>query len=142
MKKLTVLLLALTMSFFGCKEATDNTKENQEKEVATQQKMNEENENYKEDMEAFKKRITADIDANEKSILAFKIRIASQKMEAKADYEKKIDALNKKNTDMKKRLDDFKTDNKTNWDSFKTEFSRDMDELGAAFKDFTVNNEK
>jgi ribonucleotide reductase alpha subunit len=32
--------------------------------------------------------------------------------------------------------------NKDNWETFKTEFSRDMDELGNAFRDLTVKNTK
>ena len=59
-------------------------------------------------------------------------------MEAKADYHNKIMELEQKNSDMKKKLDDYKTEGKQKWEIFKTEFSHDMDELGKAFNDFIV----
>jgi len=42
---------------------------------------------------------------------------------------------------MKKKMDDFRSDNRENWEIFKSEFSRDMEELGSAFRDFTIKNE-
>ena len=56
--------------------------------------------------------------------------------------EKKIDELEQKNSELKKRLDDYKADGKEKWEKFKAEFSHDMDELGKAFKDLTVKNVK
>ena len=50
--------------------------------------------------------------------------------------------MEQKNTDMKKRMDEYKADGKEQWKKFKAEFSRDMDELGQAFKDLTVKNVK
>jgi len=43
---------------------------------------------------------------------------------------------------MKQKLGDHKEDGKENWNAFKKEFNHDMDELGNAFKDLTVNNVK
>ncbi len=54
----------------------------------------------------------------------------------------KIAELDSKNTDMKRKLDNFKANGKDNWETFKTEFSHDMDELGNAFRDLTVKNTK
>jgi len=39
-------------------------------------------------------------------------------------------------------MDDYKQDGKENWEKFKAEFNHDMDELGKAFKDLTINNIK
>jgi hypothetical protein len=41
---------------------------------------------------------------------------------------------------MKKRMDDYKADSRESWVQFKDQFSRDMEELGKAFKDFTIKN--
>ena len=43
---------------------------------------------------------------------------------------------------MKKKLEDYQAEGKDSWETFKTEFSHDMDALGNAFKDLTVNNVK
>ena len=55
---------------------------------------------------------------------------------------KKIAELNLKNSDMKKKLSDFKTDSKSQWEAFKTEFNSDMEQLGKSLKNLTVDNEK
>jgi hypothetical protein len=43
---------------------------------------------------------------------------------------------------MRKRLSDFNDENQKSWESFKTEFNHDMEKIGKAFKDITVNNVK
>jgi hypothetical protein len=75
-------------------------------------------------------------------IAEFKARVKTQKEEAKADYEKKVDDLNRKNTDLKMRLDNFKFDSKTKWESFKFELNKDMEELGKAINDLMGKDEK
>jgi len=94
------------------------------------------------DYEKFKKESDAKILANEKSIAKFKARIAVEKMENKAEYEESLLKLEQKNSDMKKKLDDYKDDGQNKWTSFKHEFNHDMDELGKAFNGLTVKNVK
>jgi hypothetical protein len=77
----------------------------------------------------------AQIEANEKSLAEFNARIASEKKDAKADYEKKIAELDAKNSDMKKKMDEFNAGNKANWETFKASFDKDMTDLNNAFKE-------
>jgi|ERR1051325_11109541 outer membrane murein-binding lipoprotein Lpp len=55
--------------------------------------------------------------------------------------EKRIDELEQKNRDLRSRIDAYDK-SQSNWESFKREFSHDMDELGQALKDLTVDNKK
>lgn len=98
------------------------------------------NEEYLVDIENYRKETEAKIAANDKSIAEFNARIENEKDEAKADYKKKIAELEQKNSDIKKKMAEYKAEGKEKWELFKTEFSRDMDELGKAFKDLTVKN--
>ncbi len=100
------------------------------------------NDDYMTDVESYRKETTDRITANEQSIKEFNARIANEKREAKAAYQKKIASLEKKNRDMKMKMDNYKGEGKENWEKFKTEFNHDMDELGKAFRDLTVNNVK
>jgi hypothetical protein len=93
-------------------------------------------------MEEYRKDAEMRISENEKNILQFNERIKSQKVEAKKEYEEKIDALNQKNSDMKLKLADFKDENRANWESFKTDFNREMDDLGNSILNFTIKDEK
>lgn len=54
-------------------------------------------------------------------------------------YAKKIENLEQKNKDLKTKLDAYET-SQSDWEKFKREFNHDMDELGKAFKDLTVDN--
>jgi len=117
--------------------------ENAENEVKEANKeLNKANEEYLADIESYRKETADKIAANDRSIAEFNARIKSQKKAAKADYKKKIAALEQKNSDMKKKIDGYKAEGKENWEKFKAEFSHDMEEIGKAFKDLTVKNVK
>ena len=90
--------------------------------------------------EQFKIEAEKIIVAQEKNITEFKARMASEKKEINADYNKKLVELENKNSDLKKKLADYIDDGQNKWMSFKDEFNHDMDELGQAFKDLTVEN--
>ncbi len=139
----------ITASFFvmgllltGCSSPAEKVEDAEENVIEAQEELDETNENYKADMKAYKENTANQIAANEQSIKDFNARIADQKSEARADYEKKIADLDSKNSDLKKRMEDFQADSQTSWESFKTEFGRDMDELGVAFRDFTNTSKK
>ncbi|MDP4826573.1 MAG: hypothetical protein NWR73_02735 [Flavobacteriales bacterium] len=132
----------MTTLFAGCSSSTEKLDRAEENVTEAKENLVQANQNYLTDMEDFKKNTATQIAANEQSIVEFKARIADQKKEAKADYEKEINDLDQKNTDMRKKLDDFQTDTESGWESFKDEFSSDMSDLGDAFKNFTEKNNK
>jgi dynactin complex subunit len=134
-KVITVSFMIISVMLIGCFENSEKSKQDIKENIK-------ENEDYKLEMDEYRFRITEQITTNENSIIAFRSRIANQKKEARADYEKKINDLNNKNTDLKMRLDAFNADNKESWELFKVEFGRDMDELGNALHDFTINSQK
>jgi dynactin complex subunit len=134
-KVITISFMVIGVMLIGCFENSEKSKQDIKENIK-------ENEAYKLEMDEYRFRITEQITTNENSIIAFRSRIANQKKEARADYEKKINDLNNKNTDLKMRLDAFNADNKESWELFKVEFGRDMDELGNALHDFTINSQK
>jgi len=134
-KVITISFMIIGVMLIGCFENSEKSKQDIKENIK-------ENEAYKLEMDEYRFRIAEQITTNENSIIAFRSRIANQKKEARADYEKKINDLNNKNTDLKMRLDAFNADNKESWELFKVEFGRDMDELGNALRDFTINSQK
>ncbi|WP_158841021.1 hypothetical protein [Polaribacter sp. L3A8] len=82
------------------------------------------------------------ITTQEKNIVEFKNILVSEKKEVNAEYHKKLDALEVKNKELKKNLVDYKDDGEDKWNGFKKEFNHDMNKLGKAFKDLTVENEE
>ncbi len=83
----------------------------------------------------FKRKYDEKIIAHNKIIADFKARIADEKDENKAAYEKKLAELEQKNTDLKRVLDEYKNEKQNNWEFFKTEFTKDMNKLSEAFND-------
>jgi hypothetical protein len=140
---LIVLILMATTIFFATRTSpAENVANAEDKVMKAQKNLDNANIEYLADMEVYRQETEAKIDANNRSIAAFDARVETEKAEARAEYKRRITELEQMNTDMKKRLDDYKADGKDNWDKFKIEFSHDMDELGKAFKDLTVSNVK
>ena len=142
-------VLSITLGVFiisavviGCSSSEKKVENAQENVTEADEALRKANEAYQLDVENYRKEIADKIEANNQSITEFNIRIENEKKEAKADYKLKIAELEQKNTDMKKKMDDYKVEGKENWEVFKTEFNHDMDQLGKAFKDLTINNVK
>lgn len=94
------------------------------------------------DYESFKKESEERIHNNEVAIAAFKARMESDKKHIKENDQKMIDELEQRNINMRKKIAEYKENGKDDWSAFKTEFSHDMDELGTAIKNTTVQNTK
>lgn len=92
------------------------------------------------DIEKFRKETDERIVANQKSLNEFNARISKQKKEAQEEYKNKVADLEQKNSDMKKKMDDYKAAGKENWEKFKIEFSHDMSELGKALSGLADKN--
>lgn len=56
-----------------------------------------------------------------------------------AIYKKRILTLEQQNRDLRVRINAYDR-NSTDWETFKREFNHDMDEIGNALKDLTVDN--
>lgn len=113
----------------SCDTPAENVEDAQEDVKTANENLDKANEAYRQDMIEFRAQNAERIASNKKTMTEFHARIASEKSEAKADYAAKIEALDRKNSDMEKKMDDFKTDNESEWGNFKRDFSRDMDVL-------------
>jgi hypothetical protein len=144
----SVLFLTLTV-FSGCQSRTTKVKnaevkvQNDKKDLADSKA---ELYNIRLDTisnyEQFRIESEKIIVSQEKNIAEFKAKMATEKKEINADYNKKLLAMEKKNNELKRNLNDYKEEGKDKWIGFKQEFNHDMNELGKAFKDLTVENVK
>jgi F0F1-type ATP synthase membrane subunit b/b' len=120
-------------------QKVENAKDNVEN---AQDDLDKANREYLVEVENFRKEIAARTVTNDQLIAELKAKAALENRELKSDYQKVIASLEKKNSDMKKKLEDYKENGKENWASFRAELNHDMDELGKALKDFFINNKK
>jgi hypothetical protein len=136
---LITLILAVTFGAISCQSNTTERSMDSPMDVAEADPnlSNAKNE-YVADMENFKEETSIKISANEQSVKEFKASIASNEKDPKVDN--KINDLEVKNADMKRKLDEYKMEGKDQWNTFKKEFSADMEEIERALDDLTVDN--
>ncbi|MDP3557449.1 MAG: hypothetical protein Q8T03_08745 [Bacteroidota bacterium] len=146
MKKTILAIVASTFItgtiLTSCSTPTEKMENAQQNVTEANKDLNKAQEEYIIDVENYRKETNAKIAANEKSISEFDVRIENEKKDAKADYKKKITELEQKNTDMKKKMDDYKVEGKEKWEAFKSEFSREIEELGVSINNLMDKNPK
>lgn len=149
-KKMKNLIHTLAVSIFlmsvavfsGCESSEKKVDNAQANVTAANEALAKANAEYLADVETYRREKNDLIVANDSSIVVLKRKIANEKKSVKADYEKKITELELRNKNLKGKISDYKNDGKDQWESFKREFNHDMDELGKALTDLTVNNKK
>lgn len=90
---------------------------------------------------AFKAESNKTITDNENRILELKKAKNKPGQSFDQSYAKSIDALQERNSALKKRIADYEN-NQTDWESFKREFNSDAKGVADAFKDLNLNNKK
>ena len=143
----TILSLLLVM---GCQSAAEQNESAQKKvEAAKTDLKNAQEDAYKASVKAataeqwkeFKTLTEAQIKENDATIANLRVKIKSANATMQVDYNNRIDILAEKNTQLKKRMDEY-SGNQTDWETFKSEFSHDMTELGKALKGFAFSSDK
>ncbi|HXD92746.1 MAG TPA: hypothetical protein VNX01_05995 [Bacteroidia bacterium] len=140
--KTAVLTFIVGASLISCETSAEKVAKAEINLNQANKDLDEAQEEYVADIESYRKETDEKITTNEKSMAEFEARIANEKKEAKDDYNKKITALQQKNIDMKKRMDDYKADGKENWELFKADFTKGMDEIGESLRDLTSEHSK
>src|ERR1035437_10296881 len=100
------------------------------------------NEEYLKDVENYKKETADKVISNDQIIAELKTKLKHEKKAAKAEYKRKVDELEQKNSEMKKKMDDYKTEGKEKWEFVKADFNKGMDEIGKSLKDLTSSKTK
>jgi hypothetical protein len=147
MKKLIFAIAVLTfvtgITLVSCKPATKEENEATDKaQEANKELLEVKKAATAEEWKAFKNSGDSIIKINEERIAVLKLKMKNTGKSIDDKYEKNIAVLEQKNKDVKVKMEAYKNDRNTDWQSFKREFNHDMDEIGQAFKDLTVDNKK
>lgn len=138
---LFVALLSMGAILTNCNSPAQRVENAQDDVQAANQELADANKAYLADVENYRKEISMKTMANDSSIMVLKQNIPNKNEADRAEYEKQIEALEQKNTDLKKSMNNYKADGKDEWDAFKTDLDNSMDHLGVAIRDF-VNGRK
>lgn len=139
---LAVISLIIGSSVSSCTSSAEKVEDAQDNVDDANEALEEANEDYLNDVEEYKIEIAGKIVENEARIAELKILVSAEKGEIKAIHEKQIIDLEKKNEELRIKMDSYRGDNKEDWDDFKREFNHDMNELGKALKDLGKTNTK
>lgn len=154
MKKTILILAVLTImvgtTIVGCKSTTKEEIESQEKVDVAEQNLKDAKDSLivakkaatAEEWQTFKKQTDSVISHNQAQIADLKLKMQKTGNTVDTKYQKNIDVLEQKNKDLKTKINSYKNDANNDWQSFKREFNHDLDEIGQAFKDLTVDNKK
>jgi len=135
--RVTVASCSFIAVMASCSSPAEKVEKAESKVVEANNNLDSAIKNYQTDMNAYRIETANKIADNEKSIAAFNLKTAKDKKEARAEYLKKITVLEKRNAELKKKLDDYKDVGDDKWKTFKVEFNKEMDELGKSIKDLT-----
>jgi Skp family chaperone for outer membrane proteins len=136
-----ILTLVTALVFAGCDSPAQKAETSKEDDITrAQEDLDNAREAYKAEVAKFKMEHNQRIAANERVIEGLKADMKNSKKEVKAAYKDQVAAMEKRNAELKKELDEYNDDTMNSWQSFKAEFSEDMNQLGKAFSDFTVKD--
>lgn len=132
----------------GCKnntkneaEAQDNVEDARDNLDDAKEKLSTARENATmEEWQAFKESTTATITQNEIRIAEIKAKMKETGKSIDEGYAQKIVELEQKNEEIKLKVNKYKNDAGNDWKSFKAEYNRDINKLGQAIKNLTVDN--
>lgn len=107
-----------------------------------QENVKEANEDLDEAEREFRNEADIKLRENENEIRMYKDNINTMKVETRANYQRMVDSLERRNEELKIKLKEYKGETNDKWDAFKREFNHDMDELKNSLKDIGKNNVK
>ncbi|NTW24905.1 MAG: hypothetical protein HGA37_09410 [Lentimicrobium sp.] len=136
--------------FTACKSSTQKEEDAQAELQDAQENLNEAQNNANaevqnvataEEWAAFKTEADLKIKNNEKRIAELTLKMNKPGEVLDPLYKARIQTLEKQNKDLQDRMNAYEK-SQSDWETFKREFNHDMDELGQALKDLTVDNKK
>lgn len=133
-----IYLLAAVGLLTAC-NSPDQKMENAQSEVVDEsnRELEQTNREYLADMDQYREEVANRIAANDSTITALKTQMVNETGDVKTANEKQLAVLEQKNSDMKKKLADYKGEGKEQWETFKTAFDREMNTLGKAFDELS-----
>ena len=119
---LVLSFFLITILLISCASPSEKVENAKEDVVDANNKLDTAIKNYQADINAYKTETASKIAANELAIKNFNSKIENEKKELRAKYLSKIEVLEKKNRDLKNKLDNYQDDGNDKWRTFKAEF--------------------
>jgi phosphoenolpyruvate-protein kinase (PTS system EI component) len=125
----------------SCNSPAKKAEKAQENVEEAQQELQQQKAATAEEWNEFKSESEVKIKKNEIRIAEIKAKKMKPGQALDSLHQKRIDALEEKNNNLRTKINDYER-NQSDWESFKREFNHDMNEIGKAFEDLTIDNKK
>jgi len=133
---ISAFTILLVMFMSGCNTSEQRAQDAEEAVIEAKEALEAANQEYLDDMAAFREETNRKLIANEQIIDDLKLLAANEKTDLRVEYQRKIGELEAWNNNIRRRLANYNGEGRENWERFKTDFSLDMAELGKALKNF------
>lgn len=135
--KLILGALAVTalVAVSSCTSAADKVIKAEQDVIDANAALDKANQEYLEDIAEYREATADDITYNDSLIVSLKSKSKVSGKNSDPYYDEEIAKLEKRNAEMKKKMDDYEGDGPDNWTKFKEEFATDMQELGSSIRD-------
>jgi hypothetical protein len=126
----TLMPILLVFAIASCNETPKEKLDDAATEVVnTNEELSAAKENYKDEIENYKKETNDKIAVNDQKLNDYKIKVAADKSDTKKANQKKIAELEQKNIDLKNKVNTYVDVDSRSWEIFKTQCSQDMQML-------------
>lgn len=88
------------------------------------------------EVQVYRQETASDIRDNNLAIANIKQRIENEDQESRATHHTRIAELEEENSDLKRKIDNYRISDRNHWDSFRNDFSSSMDNLGNSLDNF------
>ena len=138
--------LFLTGIFAACdnKHEADSAREqsNEANKNAEEAKQDVDHAKTREDMASYKAEKLEKIADNERKIAELREKQKTSGKTMDKVYQERIENLEKRNAELREKLNNYQDADNAKWEEFKREFNHDMDELGKSMGDMGKDNVK
>ena len=144
MLNIAIAALFLPALFFACGKVEDSARDkaNEAKEEVREAQQDVEAARDIEERKAYKANILERIARNEERIAQLREKKKSSGKGMDEMYQMRIETLEKRNAELKEKINNYEGSDKAKWEEFKREFNHDMDELGKSIKELGEDNVK
>jgi tRNA U55 pseudouridine synthase TruB len=137
---ITVLSLLSVFTIQGCDSSSSDLENAETALIEAERDLEIAKSEIEAEVGIYRQEIATDIRKNNQSIVEIKKKIEGESAEMKAAHDVRIETLERANTDLKRRIDNFSVTDRDNWSDFKDQFTQEMDDLGQSLDDFFSEN--
>jgi uncharacterized protein YcfL len=142
-------LFLMALLLVSCSSSAQKGDKEQEKIIEAEKKaaaadaeLENARQEYLIELSKFRDETSLKVERNNQMISDLKKQAVSEKQTINSESEARIQQLEKRNSELKDRLDKFDDTNQGDWERFKAELNRDFNDLGESISNFFTRSNK